>query len=171
MKRPNTKKAFTTITVITLVLGASLIYGPTRGHSANAKSAHSQPNLPVAIPAAASSSTTLAAAQTGGITMPQTPIYALNSNNTILVLPPGATSFTRLVRVTQANGNLIGIDFPPGDGKNTALYAVTDTGTIYTINLTSNGLGNVTQVSNLSPRFPSGVQSLADFNPVSTRCV
>ena len=163
MKRPNTKKAFTTITVITLVLGASLTYGPTRGHSANAKSAHSQPNIPAAMPAAASSSTTLAAAQT---VMPQTPVYALNSNNTIFVLWPGATSFTRLVRVTQANGNLIGIDFRPAEGKNTVLYALTDTGTIYTINLTPNGLGNVTQVSNLSPRFPSGVQSLADFNPV-----
>jgi Domain of unknown function (DUF4394)/Carbohydrate binding module (family 6) len=166
MKIPNTKKAFTTITVITLVLGASLTYGSTRGHSVNAKSAHSQSNIPAAMPAAASSSTTLAAAQTGGITMPQTPIYALNSNNTILVLPPGATSFTRLVRVTQANGNLIGIDFRPGDGKNTALYALTDTGTIYTINLTANGLGNVTKVSDLTTRFPSGVQSLADFNPV-----
>jgi hypothetical protein len=61
---------------------------------------------------------------------------------------------------------LIGIDFRPADGKNTALYALTDTGTIYTINLTPNGLGNVTQVSNLSPRFPSGIQSLMDFNPV-----
>jgi Domain of unknown function (DUF4394) len=165
MKRLNTKKTFTTITVITLALGATLTYGLTRGHSVNAESAHSQPNIAAAIPAAASSSTTLAAAQ-GGVIMSQTPIYALNSNNTILVLWPGATSFTRLVRVTQANGNLIGIDFRPADGKNTALYALTDTGTIYTINLTPNGLGNVTKVSDLTTRFPSGVQSLADFNPV-----
>src|SRR5687767_15161005 len=129
MKRSNTKKALTTITVITLVLGASLTYGPTRGRSVNAKSAHSQPNITATMPAAASSSTTLAAAQ--GVIMSQTPIYALNSNNTILVLWPGAASFTRLVRVTQANGNLIGIDFRPADGKNTALYALTDTGTIY----------------------------------------
>src|SRR6185436_20850992 len=120
MKRLNTKKTFTTITVITLALGATLTYGLTRGHSVNAESAHSQPNIAAAIPAAASSSTTLAAAQ-GGVIMSQTPIYALNSNNTILVLWPGATSFTRLVRVTQANGNLIGIDFRPADGKNTAL--------------------------------------------------
>src|SRR5262245_2834404 len=81
MKRPNTKKAFTTITVITLVLGASLTYGPTRGHSVKAESAHSQPNMAAAIPAAASSSTTLAAAQSGVINA-GTPIYALNSNNT-----------------------------------------------------------------------------------------
>jgi Domain of unknown function (DUF4394) len=162
MKKPNMRKAFAAMIVISLALGVSLAYGLMGGHSVKAKSAHSQPN----IPAAASSSMTLAAAQTTGVIIPRTPIYALNSNNVIFVLWPGATSFTRLVRVTQANGNLIGIDFRPADGKNTALYALTDTGTIYTINLTPNGLGNVTQVSNLSPRFPSGIQSLMDFNPV-----
>jgi hypothetical protein len=166
MRRPNTKKAFAAMTVILLVMGVSLTYGLISGRSASAKSAHNQPNMPATIPAAASSATALAAAQTTGIMMPSTPIYALNSNNVIFVLWPGATSFTRLVRVTQANGNLIGIDFRPGDGKNTALYALTDTGTIYTINLTANGLGNVTKVSDLTPRFPSGVQSLMDFNPV-----
>jgi len=166
MRRPNTKKAFAATTVILLALGASLTYGLMRGHSVNAKSAHSQPNMPAAIPAAASSSTTLAAAQTTGVFIPSTPIYALNSNNVIFVLWPGATSFTRLVRVTQVNGNLIGIDFRPADGNNNALYALTDNGTIYTINLTPNGLGNATKVSDLSPRFPSGIQSLMDFNPV-----
>jgi uncharacterized protein DUF4394/alpha-galactosidase-like CBM13-containing protein len=162
MRRPNTKKAFATMTFILLALGASLAYGLMSGHSVKAKSAHSQPNMP----AAASSSMTLAAAQTTGVTMPKVPIYALNSNNVILVLTPGTTNFTRLVRVTQANGNLIGIDFRPGDGKNTALYALTDTGTLYTINLTANGLGNVTKVSDMTTRFPSGVQSLMDFNPM-----
>ena len=162
MRRPNTKKAFAAMTVILLALGASLAYGLMSGHPVNAKSAHSQPNMPAAV----SSSMTLAAAQTAGIIMPTTPIYALNSNNVIFVLWPGATSFTRLVRVTQVNGNLIGIDFRPADGKNTALYALTDTGTIYTITLTANGLGNATKVSDLTPRFPSGVQSLMDFNPV-----
>jgi len=162
MRRPNTKKAFAAMTFILLALGASLAYGLMSGHPVNAESARSQPNMP----AAASSSMTLAAAQTTGITMPKVPIYALNSNNVILVLTPGTTSFTRLVRVTQANGNLIGIDFRPGDGKNTSLYALTDTGTIYTVNLTPNGLGNVTKVSDMTTRFPSGVQSLMDFNPM-----
>jgi hypothetical protein len=73
MKRPNTKKALTTITVITLILGAALTYGLTRGHSVNAESAHSQPNIAAAIPAAANSSTTLAAAQ-GGV------IYVANTH-------------------------------------------------------------------------------------------
>jgi len=149
------------MTFILLALGVSLAYGLMSGHSVKAKSAHSQPN----IPAAASSSTTLAATQSLFI-RPTTPIYALNSNNVIFVLWPGANSFTRLVRVTQVNGNLIGIDFRPADGNNNALYALTDTGTIYTIKLTPNGLGNATKVSDLSPRFPSGIQSLMDFNPV-----
>jgi len=95
--------------------------------------------------------------------MPRTPIYALNADNTIFVLQPGATSFTRLVRVTQANGNLTGLDFRPADG---ALYALTDTGSIYTINLGSSNLGSVSLVSNMTTRFPGGFQSLADFNPV-----
>jgi Domain of unknown function (DUF4394) len=162
MKKPNMRKAFAAMIVISLALGVSLAYGLMGGHSVKAKSAHSQP----IIPAAASSSTTLAAAQGGLFIRPTTPIYALNTNNVISVLWPGANSFTRLVRVTQVNGNLIGIDFRPADGKNTALYALTDTGTIYTITLTPNGLGNATKVSDLSPRFPSGVQSLMDFNPV-----
>jgi uncharacterized protein DUF4394 len=162
MKKPNMRKAFAAMMVISLALGAALAFGLMSGHSVKAKSAHSQPNMP----AAASSSMTLAAAQATGVFIPNTPIYALNSNNVIFVLWPGATNFTRLTRVTQANGNLIGIDFRPADGKNTALYALTDTGTIYTVNLTPTGLGNVTQVSNLSPRFPSGIQSLMDFNPV-----
>jgi hypothetical protein len=165
MRRPNTKKAFAALTFILLALGVSLAYGLMSGHSVKAKSARSQLNIPAVIPAAASSSTTLTAAQSLFI-RPTTPIYALNTNNVISVLWPGANSFTRLVRVTQVNGNLIGIDFRPADGKNTALYALTDTGTIYTITLTPNGLGNATQVSNLSPRFPSGIQSLMDFNPV-----
>jgi hypothetical protein len=115
MKKPNMRKSFAAMIVISLALGASLAYGLMSGHSVKAKSAHNQPNMP----AAASSSMTLAAAQTTGVIIPRTPIYALNSNNVIFVLWPGATSFTRLVRVTQANGNLIGIDFRPADGKNT----------------------------------------------------
>jgi Domain of unknown function (DUF4394) len=164
MKRPNLKKAFTTLTITSLAVAASLTYSLMSGHSTSAKSAYAPSNISAA--PAASSSAASVAAQITGVVMPRTPVYALNSNNTILVLAPGATSFTRLVRVTQANGNLIGIDFRPADGKNTALYALTDTGSIYTIDLTDNGLGNVTKVSDMTTRFPSGVQSLMDFNPV-----
>src|SRR5688572_18831488 len=162
-KGSNVKKAFAALTVLSLALAASLTYSLISGHSTSAKSANSPSNVSAA-PAASASA--MAAAQTSGVVMPRTPIYALNADNVISVLIPGTTSFVRLVRVTQANGNLIGIDFRPADGKNTALYALADTGTLYTINLTANGLGNVTQVSNMTTRFPSGVQSLMDFNPV-----
>jgi hypothetical protein len=164
LKRPNMKKVFATLTFISLAFAASLTYSLMSGHSTSAKSAYTPSNMSAA--PAASSAAVSAAAQTTGVTMPITPVFALNADNVISVLVPGTTSFVRLVRVTQANGNLIGIDFRPGDGKNTALYALADTGTLYTINLTATGLGNVTQVSNMTTRFPSGVQSLMDFNPV-----
>jgi Domain of unknown function (DUF4394) len=173
MKRPKVKKVFAAPTVISLALAASLAYGLMSGRSASAKSEHNPSNKSgisgisgASASAAASSSAMSAAAQTTGITMLRTPIYALSTNNTIYALWPGATSFTRLVRVTQANGNLIGIDFRPAAGNNNALYALTDTGSIYTVNLTAAGLGAVTKVSDLTTRFPSGVQSLLDFNPV-----
>jgi hypothetical protein len=111
----------------------------------------------------ASSQDTAFAAQSTGIIMPKTSIYALNANNTIFVLPRGATNFSRLGRVTTTNGNLIGIDFRVSDGL---LYAVTDTGSLYTIGLSSSRLGAATPVSNLAPRFAGGFQSLMDFNPV-----
>jgi hypothetical protein len=162
LKRPNLKKVFATLTFISLAFAASLTYSLMSGHSTSAKSAYTPSNMSAA-PAASSSAISAAAQITN---MPFTPVFALNADNVISVLVPGTTSFVRLVRVTQANGNLIGIDFRPADGKNTALYALADTGTIYTINLTANGLGNVTQVSNMTTRFPCGVQSLMDFNPV-----
>jgi hypothetical protein len=174
MKRPKMKKAFAVLTVTSLALAASLAYGLMSGRSASAKSEHNPSNKSgisgisgisgASASAAASSSAINLAAQSVRLT--KTPIYALSTNNTIYALWPGATSFTRLVRVTQANGNLIGIDFRPAAGNNNVLYALTDTGSIYTINLTATGLGAVTKVSDLTPRFPSGVQSLFDFNPV-----
>jgi hypothetical protein len=165
IKGSNVKKAFAALSIFLLALAASLTYSLMSGHSTSAKSAYS-PSTASAAPAASSSAMVAAQTTTTGVVFPRTPIYALNADNVISVLVPGTTSFVRLVRVTQANGNLIGIDFRPGDGKNTALYALTDTGTLYTVNLTATGLGNVTQVSNMTPRFPSGVQSLFDFNPV-----
>src|SRR5262249_10664601 len=168
MKRPKVKKAFAVLTVISLALAASLAYGLMSGRSASAKSEHNPSNKSgisgASASTAASSSAVSAAAQSVRLT--KTPIYALSTNNTIYALWPGATSFTRLVRVTQANANLCGIDSRPAAGNNNVLYALTDTGAIYTINLPATGLGAVTKVSDLTSRFPSGVQSLLDFNPV-----
>jgi hypothetical protein len=90
-------------------------------------------------------------------------IYALTSDSMIYVMAPGTNVFYSLGRVTNiGGGDLVGIDFRPADGQ---LYGLTDTGRLYTINV---GVSPpvATLVSNLSPRFPSGFQSLMDFNPV-----
>src|SRR2546428_4296816 len=150
------KISITGVTFITLVLAASSIFGLMRGHSAEAKTGFNSSTAPT-------TSAVGLAAQDSGVVLPKTAIYALNADNTIYVLPPGATSFSRLARVTGVNGNLIGIDFRVADGQ---LYALTDTGSIYTISLSSTNLGAATLVSNLSPRFAGGFQSLFDFNPV-----
>ena len=164
-KRPNVKKAFAALTIISLALAASLAYGLMSGGSASAKSADSPSNISAA-PAVISSAAV--AAQTTGIVMPRTPVYALDTDNTIFVLVPGTTTFVRLVRVADApvDGNFIGIDFRPAGGNNNVLYAVTDTGKLYTIGLTAATLGRATLVSTMTPGFPSGYQSLMDFNPV-----
>jgi hypothetical protein len=108
------------------------------------------------------------AAQTTGIIMPKTFVFALDTDNSIFVLVPGTTTFVRLFRVADGavDGNLSGIDFRPADGNNNQLYAVTDTGKIYTIGLTPATLGRATLISTMSPAFPSGYQALMDFNPV-----
>jgi len=163
MKRPNMKKAFAILTFISLALAASLTYGLMSGRPASAKSAYS-PSTISAAPAAISLSAT-AAAQ---VVMPRTAIYALDTDNSIFVLTPGTTSFVRLFRVADGavDGNLIGIDFRAAAGNNNQLYAVTDTGKLYTISLRAANLGAATLVSSMTPTFPSGYQSLMDFNPV-----
>jgi hypothetical protein len=163
MKRPNMKKAFAILTFITLALAASLTYGLMNGHPASAKSASSPSNISAA-PAAISLATT-AASQ---VIMPNDTIYALDTDNTIFVLVPGTTSFVRLFRVAGGamDGNLIGLDFRAASGNNNVVYGVTDTGKLYTISLRAANLGAATLVSSLSPSFPSGYQSLMDFNPV-----
>jgi hypothetical protein len=100
---------------------------------------------------------------TSGLTLPNRSIYALTSDNALYVLVPGASQYTRLGRVNNTNGgNLIGIDFRPSDKK---LYGLTDTGNLYTIDLSTSAL-NTTFISTLNPRFTGGFGSLMDFNPV-----
>jgi hypothetical protein len=160
------KKAFTLLTFISLALAASLTFGLMSGHSTSAKSAYSPSTISAA--PAASSAAVSAAAQTTGMVMPPIPLLALDTDNTIFVLWPGSTSFVRLFRIADSAvaGNVIGIDFRPALGNNNALYAVTDTGNLYTIGLTPATLGMATLVSTMTTKFPSGYQSLMDFNPV-----
>ena len=153
-----TKKPFITVTFITLVLTAFLIIDLMGWRSGAAKSDSnpSQASISFSQDAALSS-------ESYGVIMPKASIYALNSDNTIFVLTPGATSFSRLGRVTRINGSLIGIDFRVSDGR---LYGVTDTGSLYAISLSPSRLCAANPVSNLRPRFAGGFQSLMDFNPV-----
>ncbi|WP_376087855.1 DUF4394 domain-containing protein [Roseomonas sp. CCTCC AB2023176] len=67
------------------------------------------------------------------------------------------------VRVTGANGSLLGIDVRPKDGM---LYGVTTAGQIVRIDAAN---GRATQVSMLNQRFESGGRAVVDFNPVADR--
>src|SRR5215813_742687 len=109
--------------------------------------------------ATASSASTTAQATT----MPPVFLFALTSDNTLYVLAPGSTVYQSLGRITGIAGfDIIGIDFRPADKK---LYALSDGGSLYTINFNVSP-PTATLVSALTPRFPSGFQSLMDFNPV-----
>src|SRR4030095_8687934 len=165
MNGVKTRKTIATLTFITLALAASLNFVLTGRYSADAKTEPNSSHMSISSSstANASSKNTALTTQSTGIVLPKTSIYALNTDNTIFVLAPGATNFTRLVRVTTTNGNLIGIDFRVADGL---LYALTDTGSLYTINLTYSQLGATTLVITLAPSCAGGFQSLMDFNPV-----
>src|SRR5262245_40319694 len=168
MLKTNAKKLFAALTISSLALIALLALALMSSSSASAKTELSPPNTSTSM--AASSSALSAAAQTTGIIMPRTPVYALDTDNTFFVLVPGTTTFVRLFRVADApvDGNLIGIDFRASTGNNNIIYALTDRGKIYTIGLTGANLGKATLISTMTttPNFPSGYQSLMDFNTV-----
>src|SRR5215813_6451726 len=168
MMKTNAKKLFTALTFSSFVSIAILALALMSNHSASAKTELS--SLNTATSTAASASAVSAAAQTTGIIMPRTAVYALDTDNTIFVLWPGTTTFVRLFRVADApvNGNLIGMDFRASTGNNNLLYALTDTGNIYTIGLNGANAGKATLISSMTatPNFPSGYQSLFDFNTV-----
>lgn len=94
--------------------------------------------------------------------LPKADIYALDNDNT-LWRRPGCTGlgFTREFVIRDVVGQVVGIDYRPSDGM---LYAVTDTGGVYRIDIAK---GRSTLVSPLTVNFAGGAQSLADFNPVA----
>jgi hypothetical protein len=99
-----------------------------------------------------------------GVTLPNSRVYALTSDNALYFLKPGASNYVRGGRVDVSDGgNLIGIDFRPADGQ---LYGLTDRGGLYTIDLSSRYFGASTKVSQVNPRFSGGFGALVDFNPV-----
>lgn len=102
-----------------------------------------------------------------GVALPRAKIYALTSDNAIYLLKPGASQYVRLGRADFSDaGNLIGIDFRAADATPNRLYGLTDKGNLYTIDVSSNGVGGTTFVSSMNPRFTGGFSGLIDFNPV-----
>jgi hypothetical protein len=97
-----------------------------------------------------------------GLNLPTSRIYFLTTDNMLYVLVPGTNIYVSLGSVKNVQGNLIGIDFRPLNGK---LYGQTDTGKLYTINLGGTP-PSANLVSSLSTPFDAGFQSLLDFNPV-----
>ena len=141
------KKSLATLTFTALALSAMVIPGLMSRYSASAKATQTTADLTT----------------TGSLTLPARDLYALNTNNVLFVMYAGTTTFTRLVRLDDGNSNFIGIDFRPANNQ---LYALTDTGILYTVALGAANLGALTKVSALTPRFDAGYQSLMDFNPV-----
>lgn len=120
--------------------------------------------LGVTIVSAQTQTTAAAGGVTRGVTLPNSRIYALTSDNSLYVLKPGASQYVRGGRVRVSDGgNLIGIDFRPADGQ---LYGLTDRGGLYTIDLSARYFGATTKVSTVGPRFSGGFGALVDFNPV-----
>src|SRR5262245_4114724 len=141
------KKSLATLTFTALALSAMVIPSLMSRYSASAKATQTTADLTT----------------TGGVTLPVRDLYALNTNNVLFLMSAGTTTFTRLVRLDDGNSNFIGIDFRPANNQ---LYALTDTGILYTVGLGVANLGTLTKVSALTPRFDAGYQSLMDFNPV-----
>jgi Domain of unknown function (DUF4394) len=116
---------------------------------------------------AASSDRSVGNAQTSitaGLTLPNRNIYALTTDQSLYILRPGATQYARLGRISTNGDNIIEIDFRPADGR---LYAVSDQGRIYTVNLSSTNFGATTLVSTTNPRLTTGFGgAVMDFNPV-----
>src|SRR5499426_700370 len=144
---PTMKKSLATLTFTALAFSAMVIPSLMSRYSASAKATQTTADLTI----------------TGGVTLPRRDIYALNTNNVLFRMSAGTTTFTRLVRLDDGNSNFIGIDFRPANNQ---LYALTDTGILYTVGLGAANLGALTKVSALTPRFDAGYQSLMDFNPV-----
>jgi hypothetical protein len=89
--------------------------------------------------------------------------YALTADNKLVVFDTDTRKVSKAVSITGTDGALLGIDVRPIGG---ALYGVTDSGAIYTIDT---GSGAAKKVSQLDKKFEHGGRALVDFNPQADR--
>ena len=90
-------------------------------------------------------------------------LLGLTADNMMVRIDGEARRAAQPMRITGAEGRVIGIDQRPADGR---LYGVTDAGQIVAIDWNT---GRATGVSRLSERFESGGRAVVDFNPVADR--
>lgn len=106
-------------------------------------------------------------------------IWALGSDNEFYLQTACKKDFNRTFQAPTLGPNdpiaranfalfpseqLIGIDFRASNGL---LYAVSSFGRIFIVDTVAPGRGGIRFFSTVSPKFPGGVQSLADFNAVA----
>ncbi|HZH47385.1 MAG TPA: DUF4394 domain-containing protein [Roseococcus sp.] len=104
----------------------------------------------------------LATASLAGAAQANT-VIGLTADNQLVRMDSETRRASAPVRVTGAEGRLVGIDQRPANGM---LYGLTDAGQIVTIDPAT---GRATQASRLSEAFPSGGRAVVDFNPVADR--
>ena len=99
----------------------------------------------------------------GAATAQSATLIGLTADNALVRIDSETRRASAPVRVTGADGRLLGIDQRPQDGR---LYGVTDRGQIVAIDAAS---GAATQVSRLNMPFESGGRAVVDFNPMANR--
>ena len=105
---------------------------------------------------------TLLATLAAGAAQAET-LLGLTADNHLVRIDAEGRRAMAPMRITGAEGRVIGIDQRPADGK---LYGLTDAGQIVTIDPAN---GRAMQVSRLSERFEGGGRAVVDFNPVADR--
>ena len=90
-------------------------------------------------------------------------MVGLTADNMLVRIDAEARRATAPVRITGADGRVLGIDQRPQDGK---LYGVTERGQIVTLDPAS---GRAAEVSRLNVPFESGGRAVVDFNPAADR--
>jgi hypothetical protein len=91
-----------------------------------------------------------------------TTLLGLTADNMLVRIDGESRRASAPMRISGADGRVLGIDQRPQDGK---IYGVTERGQIVTID----EAGRATQVSRLNMPFESGGRAVVDFNPVANR--